>query len=63
MNRELAKEGLKDLEEIRSFVNMSTQSCKFHRPGVTEKLLKLRESLKRAKMEAESVYRESNTRF
>ena len=61
MNRELAKEQLKDLEQIRSFVNMASQSCKFHRPGVTEKLLKLRETLKRAKMEAEQVYRESHS--
>ena len=61
MNKELAKEQLKDIDEIRGYVNMSTQSCKFHRPGVTTKLLKLRETLKRAKQEAETVFRESNS--
>ena len=61
MNRKLAAEQLKDLEEIRSFLNRGSQSCKFHRPGVTEKLLKLRNTLKRAKMEAEQVYRESHS--
>ena len=59
MNKELAKEQLRDLEEIRSYVNMASQSCKFHRPGVTTKLLKLRETVQKAKQEAESVYRES----
>ena len=61
MNKELAKEQLKDLDQIRSYVNMASQSCKFHRPGVTTRLLKLRETLKRANQEAESVYRESNS--
>lgn len=61
MNKELAIEELKDLEQIRSYVNMSTQSCKFHKPGVTNKLLKLRETLKRAKQEAESLFREANS--
>ena len=61
MNRELANEELKDVEQIRSFVNMSTQSCKFHRPEVTTRLLKLRKTLKRARQEAETVFRESNS--
>ena len=59
MNRKLAAEQLQSVEEIRNYVIMGTQSCNFHKPGVTDKLLKLRETLHKAKKEAESVYRET----
>ena len=61
MNKELANEQLRDIEEIRSYVNRSTQSCDFHRHGVTSKLLRLRETIQKAKREAEAVFREAYT--
>lgn len=59
MNKKLANEQLNDLEEIRKYVTISTQSCDFHRSGVTNRLLKLRDTLQKARKEAEAVYRES----
>ena len=59
MNKSLINESRKDLDTIREYLQITTQSTGMHTPYVTTRLLKLRDTLQKAKKEAELIYREA----